>query len=247
MTGDLYPAVTEADDAPVCEVVGVFHAPDDLESAIDELLSSGFHRAEVSLLASEQAVARKLSHHYRPANAMADDPAVPRAAFVSTAAIGDAEGGLIGGLAYLGATVAVGAVVMSGGALGATIAAAVLAGGTGGLIGSVLARWVGHHHADYLQRQIENGGLLLWVRARNGSDEARALEIMGRHAADKVHAHGLCMDSPILESRRGPAQWRSEAPGSRPHETTGFSPPRSWTATMDVEAGSSEGDNPGNS
>jgi len=117
---------------------------------------------------------------------------VPRTAFVSTAAIGNAQGALIGGLAYVGATVAIGAVVMSGAAMGAAIAAAVLAGGTGGLVGSVLARWVGHHHAVHLQDQIENGGLLLWVRAWNHSDEARALEIVAKHAADKVHVHGFC-------------------------------------------------------
>ena len=127
---------------------------------------------------------------------MADDPAVPRAAFVSTAAIGDAEGALMGGLAYIGATVAIGAVVMSGGALAAAIAAAVLAGGTGGLIGSVLAHWVGHHHAAYLHDQIENGGLLLWVRAWNASDEARALEIIGKHAADKVHSRASAPQRP---------------------------------------------------
>src|SRR3954466_750318 len=130
------------------EVVAIFHKAEDLESAIDELLSSGFDRAELSLLASEAAVAEKLGGYYRTSD-MADDPAVPRAAFVSTAAIGDAEGALIGGLAYVGATVAIGAVVMSGGALAAAVAAAVLAGGTGGLIGSVLAHWVGHHHAAY--------------------------------------------------------------------------------------------------
>ena len=183
---------TEVDSARVCEVVGIFHTTDDLESAVEELLNSGFDRAELSLLASEDAVAEKLGGYYSPASEMADDPAVPRTAFVSTAAIGDAEGGLIGGLAYLGATVAVGAVVMSGGALAATIAAAIVAGGTGGLIGSALARWVGHRHANYLHNQIENGGLLLWVRAWNRSDEERALEIIAKHAADKVHSHGVC-------------------------------------------------------
>ena len=34
--------------------------PDDLQAAIDELLSSGFHRAELSLLAGEHAVNEKL-------------------------------------------------------------------------------------------------------------------------------------------------------------------------------------------
>ena len=182
----------EADSVRVCEVVGVFHTADDLEAAVDELLSSGFDRAEISLLASEEAVARKLGGRFRPAAEIADDPAAPRAAFVSTEAIGDAEGGLIGGLAYLGATAGIGAVVMTGGALAAAVAAAILAGGTGGLIGSVLARWVGHHHAAFLQGQIEHGGLILWVRTWNEPDEGRAAVIIARHAADSVHAHGLC-------------------------------------------------------
>lgn len=183
---------TRSSLASVCEVVGIFHKAEDLESAVDELLSSGFDRAELSLLASEDAVATKLGGYYRRADEMADDPSVPRAAFVSTAAIGDAEGALIGSLAYVGATAAIGAVVMSGGALAAAVAAAVLAGGAGGLIGSALAYWVGHHHAAYLHDQLENGGLLLWVRAWNGSDEARALEIIGKHAADKVHSRSIC-------------------------------------------------------
>lgn len=37
--------------------------------------------------------------------ALAEDPTVPRAAYVSTEAIGGAEGGLIGGLMYVGAVV----------------------------------------------------------------------------------------------------------------------------------------------
>jgi hypothetical protein len=183
---------TETRAERVCELIGVFHTAEDLESAIDELLSSGFDRADLSLLASEVAVIRKLGAHYRPVSEMADDPATPRAAFVSTAAIGDAEGGLIGGLTYVGATAAIGAVVMSGGALATTIAAAVLAGGTGGLIGSALARWIGSHHAAYLRDQIEHGGLLLWVRAWKESDESRALQIIAKHAATGVHSYGLC-------------------------------------------------------
>jgi len=173
-----------------CEVVAIFHAADDLENAIDELMRSGFDRAELSLLASEDAVAKKLSHFYLPASEMADDRSVPRTAFVSAAAIGDAKGGLIGGLTYVGATVAAGLMVVSGGALAATIAAAVLAGGASGVLGAVLASWVGHHHASYLSAQIENGGLLLWVRAWNADNEARAVEILRKHAGDRVHAHG---------------------------------------------------------
>ena len=178
------------DSVRPCEVVAVFHAPEDLENTIDDLLASGFDRAELSLLASENAVAKKLGHYYQPATEMADDPSIPRAAFVSTAAIGDAQGALIGGLTYVGATLAAGAIVVSGGALAAAIAAAAIAGGAGGVVGSLLARWVGHHHAAYLAEQIENGGLLLWVRAWNPDREARAVEILRKRAGDRVHSHG---------------------------------------------------------
>jgi hypothetical protein len=175
----------------VREAVGVFDRPEDLQGAIDELLSSGFHRAELSLLAGERAVEEKLGHRYRRVHALADDPDVPRAAYVSAEAIGGAEGGLMGGLMYVGAVAAAGAVVVSGGTLAAGIAAAALAGGGGGLIGSVLAKWVGDHHAQYLQDQMDRGGLLLWVRTRDAGHEERAVEILRKHSADNVHIHTL--------------------------------------------------------
>ena len=183
------------DAADPCEVVAIFHKADQLEEAIDELLSSGFDRAELSLLAGEHSVLEKLGHRYRPAEEMADDPAVPRAAFVSTAAIGDAKGALIGVLAYVGATAAAGVAVVAGGALAATLAAAVLAGGAGGLVGTVFARWVGNHHAEYLGEQIDHGGLLLWVRAWNRQDEVRATDILLKHAAGRVHSHGAFLSA----------------------------------------------------
>jgi hypothetical protein len=175
----------------VREAVGVFNRPENFQNAIDELLSSGFHRSELSLLASEQAVEAKLGHRYQKVSALADDPTIPRAAYVSAEGIGDAEGGLIGGLLFVGAFTAAGAIVASGGTLAAAIAGATLAGGTGGLIGSILAKWVGDHHAHHLQEQMDRGGLLLWVRAWDGEDERRALEILRKHSGSDVHVHTL--------------------------------------------------------
>ena len=175
----------------VREAVGIFNRPENLQDAVDELLSSGFHRSELSLLASAQAVEEKLGHQYEKVSALADDPTIPRAAYVSTEWIGDAEGGLIGGLLFVGAFTAAGAIVASGGTLAAAIAAAALAGGTGGLIGSILAKWVGDHHAHHLQEQLDRGGLLLWVRTWDSEDERRALEILRKHSGSEVHVHTL--------------------------------------------------------
>src|SRR4029434_3426672 len=106
-------------------------------------------------------------------------------------AIGDVEGGLIGGLMYVGAMAAGGAIVASGGTLAALVATAALAGGAGGLIGSILAKWVGDHHAHYLQEQMDRGGLLLWVRTWDAEDERRAVEILSKHSGGDVPRHGL--------------------------------------------------------
>jgi hypothetical protein len=173
------------------EVVAVFDDSDTLQEAIDALLIAGFDRAEVSLLASENAVDEKLGHTYRKVEELKDDTSVPRAAYVSTEALGDAEGGLIGGLVYVGAVAAAGAVVATGGTLAAAIGAAAMAGGAGALIGTVLASLVGRHHAHYLQEQLDRGGLLLWVRSWDEERERRAKEILSKHSAHDVHAHSL--------------------------------------------------------
>ncbi len=154
-------------------------------------MSSGFDRAELSLLAAENTVDAKLGHKYRKVAELEDAPGVPRTCYVSTESIGDAEGALIGALVYVGATAAAGAVVASGGALAVAIAAAAVAGGTGGLLGSLLAGWIGDAHADYLQKQLDHGGLLLWVRTWTAEKEKRALEILSRHSGRDVHVHAL--------------------------------------------------------
>jgi hypothetical protein len=177
--------------ATVREAVGVFSRSEDLQSAIDELLSSSFHRADLSLLASEQVVKDKIGHRYENVSALADDPSVPRTAYVSPEAIGDAEGGLIAGLLAVGAMASAGAVVAAGGTLAAAITATTLAGGAGAFIGSILAKWVGDHHAHYLKEQMDNGGLLLWVRTWDAEDEKRAVEILKKHSGGDVHVHAL--------------------------------------------------------
>jgi hypothetical protein len=184
------------------EAVGVFHDPASLQAAIDELLSSGFDRAELSLLAAEHTIEAKLAHRYRKVVELEDDPRVPRTAYVSLESIGDAEGGLIGGLVYIGAVIAGGAVVASGGTLAGAFLAAAMAGGAGGLFGSGLARLIDYYHADYLQRQLEKGGLLLWVRTRDTAHEQRARDILERHSGEDVHVHELSAETYLLANPR---------------------------------------------
>jgi hypothetical protein len=183
--------MTSAQVEKVREAVGIFHSAKDMENAVEELQEKGFFRAEISLLASEAAVREKLGHRFYDAESLEDDPAAPRTAFISTETIGDAEGALIGGLLYVGALAAAGMAVASGGTFGAILIAAAAGAGSGGVLGGILARIVGKHHSEYLQDQLQHGGLLVWVRTRDVDHETRAIEVFRNNNAYDVHLHDI--------------------------------------------------------
>ena len=180
----------QAKDA-IREAVGYFETETELQAAIDDLTSSGFNRAELSLLAGQHAVEEKLGHRYKKVSDLEDDPKAARCCYVSTESIGDAEGGLIGAPLYIAATTAAGIIMASGGTMAAAIIGAALAGGAGGLAGGVLAKLLGDRHAKELHEQLDHGGLLLWVRAWNKADEERAVSILKKHSGRDVHVHAL--------------------------------------------------------
>jgi outer membrane lipoprotein SlyB len=180
MSGDGETAVTEA--------VAVFHDVGALDAAVEHLQQAGFKRGDISLLAEEHAVEKKLGHRYERVEELEDDPAAPRAAYRTIGALQETEGTIIGSLTYLPAVVAAGTVVASAGVVAAAITGTAIAGA---LIGTVLARWLGQHHAEYLENQLEHGGLLLWVRTHDPKQEELALKILLEHSGDDVHLHQL--------------------------------------------------------
>jgi len=178
-------------DEGVREAVGVFATEEAMQKAIDELLSSGFSQADLSLLASEEAVTEKLGHRYRRVSELEDAPGVPGAEYVSPESRGDAEGAAIGALMYVGAGILMGPVAAAGGGIAAILSAAVVGGGLGGAIGSVLAGLIGAQHANYIEEQLEHGGLLLWVRTWDEEHEKRAVDILNRRSGKDVHVHSF--------------------------------------------------------
>ena len=176
---------------PVREAVAVFTAIEDMEAAIDELLTSGFDRAEISLLALEEAIKEKLGHAFSSTRELEDNPDAPYVAYIARESLGSLEGYVIGGLLYVGAIVGFAPVLASGGAIGAAILAGTLGGGGGAAIGSILAGLIDKRHADFLENQLKKGGILLWVRTRDLEHEQRARDILSRHSAEDVHIHGI--------------------------------------------------------
>ena len=181
------------------EAVGIFADVKPMEGAIDELLLNGFARREISLLASRKAAEGKLGLKHESAADLADDPAAPRTDYFCPEALGGAEGALVGGFTYLPAT---GAFWIASSVAGTTVAATVAtvaSGGIGLLVGTGLAVWLARRHSTHIQSQLEDGGLIVWVRTRTRALESAALEVLGRHGAHHVHAHNID-DHPVAEA-----------------------------------------------
>lgn len=185
--------------AMVREAVGVFRDEQSLEGTVDELLVCGFDRADISLLAGHEAVERELGHRYEKVAELEDDPRAPRLAYADIHSRNEGKASMVGALAYVGAIAASGMVVASGGTLALAIAAAAMAGGGGGMIGAMLARHVESRHAKWLQQQLDEGGLLLWVRVTDEATERSAMDTLRKHSAEDVHVHELPLAPHLLE------------------------------------------------
>jgi hypothetical protein len=178
----------ETDGGKVREAVAVFHDVAELDAAVDELRAAGFAQEDISLLASHDVVERKLGHMYQRVEELEDDPRAPRTAFVSNKNLGEREDRVLGSLTILPTVIAAGTVVASAGAVAAAIVGTAIAGA---LLGTVFAHWMDRRYADWLQEQLDRGGILLWVRTPTPEAEQKAIAILTQHAAHDIHVHEI--------------------------------------------------------
>lgn len=179
------------EDRGAREAVGVFHKVNDLQAAIDELLSSGFDRAEISILGSQQAVEANLPAAQSSRAELGDNPSTPRGLYVSNESMEVGKGSLVGGLALLGGLAGTIFLTAAGGPILVVVLGVALATGAGGLLGTGLSGLLGHQRASHFQEQLDRGGLLLWIRTADIVREHRAVEILTRHSGGDVHVHGV--------------------------------------------------------
>lgn len=175
----------------VREAVGVFDSIDALQAAVDDLAMAGFAQHELSLMAADEAIRDRLGGVYSRVEMAKQDPDAPRQAYVAPEEVGNAQGIAIGGPAYVGAILAAGAIVATGGTALAAAAAAALGGGAGGGLGAVLAGWIGEQREQTLRQHLDKGGLLLWVNLRDAERERLVREILPRHASQPVEIHEI--------------------------------------------------------
>jgi hypothetical protein len=173
----------KADEATVREAVGIFFQTEHLRAAIDELLTSGFERPELGLLAGEYTVQRALGDLYTRTNEFEDNPNAPCTAFVADESLDDTSHAWLGSLMLLGTTTTAGVAVATAGIFGGALLAAAAGAASMGAVGAVLGLIIHRSDADYLEEQVDEGHLLLFVRTRDAQLEQKAVAILSKHCA----------------------------------------------------------------
>ncbi|MCR6629646.1 MAG: hypothetical protein NVV74_06085 [Magnetospirillum sp.] len=179
---------TPTQDREVREVVALFNDPHVLEAAVQDLLTHGVDHGDLSILASEKVVRDRLGHRLVDTVQDADDPDLPRRAWVEPETRMEGRGALASVLGYFGAVTALGLTFATGGAAAAAIGAAVVGAGAGAGLGTGLGKLFDQRLAREFQHQIDQGGILLWVRVTGDPEcESRVVEVLSRHGAHHVH------------------------------------------------------------
>jgi len=173
-------------DVRAREAVAVFEDVGGLDEAVRALLDAGFHYDDLSLLADRRTVERKLGHAYEKVEELEDEPKAPRVAYRRPIDPAAAEGNYIGAINWAPPLLAAGAVVASTGLITGLVVGAAVAGG---LAANVLGHVVDQRHANWLQEQLDAGGILLWVRLKDDEAAELAVHILTRHAVHDVHIH----------------------------------------------------------
>ena len=172
------------EESKVREAVGVFENIKSLDKAVTELEGAAFSRDTISMLGNRKSMKEKLGKPEVQPECVEDSSSAPRQVPLRTEEKAIGTGVIIGGGAYIGS---VGILLAAGAAtsIPAIITAAVIGAGAGG----ILAKILGGHFDKSISKQIEKGGLVLWVQTRDTEREKLACEILKKHGAKHVHIH----------------------------------------------------------
>jgi uncharacterized protein (TIGR02271 family) len=183
-------------------IVGIFDKRSDAESAVRELIDSGFSRNDISLIAGNA------SGEYTHAETSSSEGMSTTAAGASTGAVVGGLGGLLVGLGAL-AIPGIGPVIAAG-PLVTTLLGAGVGAAAGGLIGALVDVGVPEEEAGYYAEGIRRGSTLVSVRTEDEMMIDRAVNIFERHNAVDI-------DRRVADWRQ--AGWTGYDPNAKPLST----------------------------
>jgi hypothetical protein len=197
------PRVTDVQPTPdtVPEIVALFRSSDALEAAINDLSSAGWDRSEMSLLTQKHVLLPEPPQESTMHEAAAA-PQEGKSAIVSDSDVRQGRTLATSLAGVIGAFAATGATILTGGTALAALAGAAVAGGGAAAVVNALGQWADKSRSQYLQDQVERGGILLWLTPRDPEQEHLAHDILTRHGAEIIDPEKLQLSRSEAESSR---------------------------------------------
>lgn len=159
----------------VTEVVGRFSERAPFEAAVKELRGGGFEESDLSVLDTHESLSTSESEKEAWQQRLA---------------------ATVGEINYIGPITAAGLIALASGPVGAAVAGLVAAGFAGAAVKELLDEMRATPHTEAFARALENGALLLWIRADTADQQARARQILSRHGAADLHIHSRPVHTP---------------------------------------------------
>lgn len=178
----------------VREAIAVFPDPQTLKTAVKDLLASGFSRDHIGLLASEHSVRESLGDFYTHTNNTNASGQTPVTAFIDKNTASQQQDSLGGSLFFVGTSGAMGAVVASSAVFGGALLAALSGVLAVGAIGAMAGKIIQQSDADYLQQQIDEGHILLFVRVPERTREQEVVDLLTRHDGQRAKIYEIKAD-----------------------------------------------------
>ena len=168
------------------EVVGIFKSIEELNESVDELFSIGFNQSSLSVLSRNQINKQKDKEAVESVASLADNRETLRTSFQAEENISLAEGAIISGLMYIGGVGTSAVVIITKGADSNLFLASAI-GIIATIIGIILAIMLNKYHKQYIEYQLRNGGLILWVHLKEKSQSHDVIKILKFYNATKIH------------------------------------------------------------
>ncbi len=150
------------------EVVGVFSRRDDFDKAVSALLTQGFSRSDLSVLASHDSL-----------EAASADAKSWKTRLV----------GLLGELKYEGPLVTAGLIAIAAGPVGAMLGGLIAAGVGGAAVKELLDEVTARPHAAQFAAALTAGSILLWVEVADADHENKATALLTSFGAANIHTN----------------------------------------------------------
>jgi hypothetical protein len=171
-------------------ITGLFDTESAAENAVTELKRLGYSQDEISVIMRNRASAAEL----------AEEAGTRTMSEVGAGAVvGGAVGAVLAGLVAVGSIVIPGGAVLVGGPLAAFLAGAGTGGIAGGLIGWLTGLGISHEVAPYYERGLSEGGVVVAVAAHPG-DQVRVRQALEEAVAYSGH-EGADYVAPDLRAR----------------------------------------------